>query len=60
MGATDELELLTKRFLAGETTLDEERRLYGMLKKTDDATEEQKLLMDIICPPAAGDDTEVY
>lgn len=60
MGATDELELLTKRFLAGETTLDEERRLYGMLKKTDDATEEQKLLMDIICPPAAGDDTEVW
>ncbi|NPD90757.1 hypothetical protein [Xylanibacter muris] len=54
MKSTSEIELLTKLFLAGETSLDEERRLYELLKhelqKHTGVTEEQRVLMDIICP----------
>ncbi len=54
-----DIELLTNRFLAGETTMEEERRLYDLLKG-DGVTAEQKMLRDIIRPAADEPDTDAW
>ncbi len=54
-----DIELLTNRFLAGETTMEEERRLYDLLKG-DGVTAEQKMLRDIICPAVDEPDTDAW
>lgn len=54
-----DIELLINRFLAGETTREEELRLYGLLQG-EDATEEQKMLRDIIRPVAGEPDTDAW
>lgn len=54
-----DIELLINRFLAGETTREEELRLYGLLQG-EDATEEQKMLRDIIRPAADEPDTDAW
>lgn len=54
-----DIELLINRFLAGETTREEELRLYGLLQG-EDATEEQKMLRDIIRPAAGEPDTDTW
>ena len=54
-----DIELLINRFLAGETTREEETRLYGLLQ-SEDATEEQKMLLGIIRPAADEPDTDAW
>ena len=54
-----DIQLLTNRFLAGETTREEERRLYDLLKG-DGVTAEQKMLRDIIRPAADEPDTDAW
>ncbi len=54
-----DIELLTKRFLAGDTTREEELRLHALLQR-EDITEEQKIVRDMICPPADEPDVDAW
>lgn len=56
---TNELRQLTERFLAGETSIEEERRLYALLDGND-LTAEQLAIRSIIPPPTATYDTEKW
>lgn len=54
-----EQQRLTERFLAGETTVGEEHRLYELLKNAA-ATDEERALLGILPPPADGNDIEAW
>ncbi len=54
-----DIELLIKRFLAGDTTREEELRLHALLQR-EDITEEQKIVRDMICPPADEPDVDAW
>lgn len=54
-----EQQRLTKRFLAGETTVGEEHRLYELLKNAA-TTDEERALLSILPPPADGNDIEAW
>ena len=54
-----EADMLRERFLAGETTREDEARLYALLDRPE-ATAEDLALMSIIRFPSAGYDTEAW
>ncbi len=54
-----EADMLRERFLAGETTREDEARLYALLDRPE-ATAEDLALMSIIRLPSAGYDTEAW
>lgn len=56
---SEETDMLTKKFLDGKTTIDEERRLYTMLD-SNDCSAEQKALRSIIAPPTDSYDIETW
>lgn len=54
-----EADMLRERFLAGETTREDEARLYALLDRPG-ATAEELALMSIIRPPSDSYDTEAW
>ena len=54
-----EADILRERFLAGETTREDEARLYALLDRPG-ATAEELALMSIIRPPSDSYDTEAW
>lgn len=54
-----ETDMLRERFLAGETTREDEARLYALLDRPG-ATAEELALMSIIRPPSDSYDTEAW
>lgn len=54
-----ELQRLTERFLAGETTVGEEHRLRELLDSTAN-TDVERALLGILPPPADGNDIEAW
>lgn len=54
-----ERQQLIRRFLAGETTVSEEHRLYGLLKNAA-STEEERVLLSILPHPTSDNDIDTW
>lgn len=55
----NDIDILTQRYLNGDTSLQEERLLADMIGNSPDATKEQKALAELLRGSAVHGDDEV-